>query len=197
MSLGENICFFYLMNKRTSICRIPSHPDTPPHNQHHKAFGHRCVVGGRRRARVHAAALQYQSIAKYFRTRSPVSAADIDAWCARELMALLFRAEDASGLIRDHIFLEIFTPPTYKNTQAAIYSRSRNLPKTVGVSAPSSAANFADVDVSPASPPMMSGVLSLVFLYLHSKVSRMAPPTAPRFILPCMPHLNLTPLTPT
>ena len=28
-----------------------------------------------------------QKIAKYFRTRSPVSAADIDGWRARELMA--------------------------------------------------------------------------------------------------------------
>jgi hypothetical protein len=34
-----------------------------------------------------------------------------------------------------HIFLEIFTPPTYKNMQAAFYLRSRNLQKTVGVSA--------------------------------------------------------------
>ena len=64
-------------------------------------------------------------IAKYFRTRSPVSAADIDGWRARELIAPLFMGDDdeIQGLIKDHmilpIFLEIFTPPTYKNTQAA------------------------------------------------------------------------------
>jgi hypothetical protein len=49
----------------------------------------------------------------------------------------------------------------------------------------------------------LSGVLSLVFLHLHTKffyrlqVSRTAPPTAPRFFPPCMPHLTLTPLTQT
>ena len=96
--------------------------------------------------------------------------------------------------------LEIFTPPTYKNMQAAFYLRSRNLPKTVGVSGPSSAAK-AGVAVSPASLPTPSGDLSLIFLHPHTKtfyklqVSRMALPTAPRFFLPCTPHLTLTPLT--
>jgi hypothetical protein len=33
-------------------------------------------------------------IANYFRTRSPVSAADIDGWRARELMAPLFMGDD-------------------------------------------------------------------------------------------------------
>ena len=46
-------------------------------------------------------------IAKYFRTRSPVSAADIDGWRARELMAPLFMGddEDLQALIRDHLIL--------------------------------------------------------------------------------------------
>ena len=35
-----------------------------------------------------------QKIAKYFRTRSPVSAVDIDGWRARELMASLFMGDD-------------------------------------------------------------------------------------------------------
>jgi hypothetical protein len=70
------------------------------------------------------------------------------------------------------------------------------------VSTPLSAAK-ADDAVSPASPPTLSGVLSLIFLYLHTKnfyrlqVSRTASPTAPRFFPSCMPHLTLTPLAPT
>jgi hypothetical protein len=65
-----------------------------------------------------------QKIAKYFRTRSPVSAADVDGWRARELMAPLFVGDDEElqALIRDHLILPYlfgdFTPPTYKNRQA-------------------------------------------------------------------------------
>jgi hypothetical protein len=46
-------------------------------------------------------------IAKYFRTRSPVSAADIDGWRARELIAPLFMGDDEElqALIRDHLIL--------------------------------------------------------------------------------------------
>ena len=61
-------------------------------------------------------------IAQYFRTRSPVSAADIDGWRARELMAPRFMGDDdeLQGLIRTHMILpDLFTPPTYKNMQAA------------------------------------------------------------------------------
>jgi len=128
------------------------------------------------------------TFSKYFPTRSPVSSADIDGCRVGELMTTLFMGDDDElfqALIRDHMILtcllEIFTPPTYKNTQAAFYSRSRNRPRTVRVSAPSSAAK-ADVDASPASPPTLSGVLFLVFLHLHTKsfcrlqVSRMALP---------------------
>jgi hypothetical protein len=131
--------------------------------------------------------------------------ADIDGWRALELMAPLFMGDDEElqGLIRTHMILPyLFTPPTYKNMQAAFYSRSRNLPRTVGVFAPSYAAKAGDA-VSPASPQTLSGVLSLVFLHLHTKffyrlqVSRTAHPTAPRFFPPCMPYLTLTPLTPT
>jgi hypothetical protein len=39
---------------------------------------------------VHPTALQIKHISKYFRTRSPVSAADIDGWRAGELIALCF-----------------------------------------------------------------------------------------------------------
>jgi hypothetical protein len=48
-----------------------------------------------------------QKIAKCFRTRSPVSAADIDGWRARELMAPLFMGDDEElqALIRDHLIL--------------------------------------------------------------------------------------------
>jgi len=48
-----------------------------------------------------------QKIAKYFRTRSPVSAADVDGWRARELMAPLFMDDDEElqALIRDHLIL--------------------------------------------------------------------------------------------
>jgi hypothetical protein len=35
-----------------------------------------------------------KNIAKYFRTRTPVSAADSDGWRARELMAPLFMGDD-------------------------------------------------------------------------------------------------------
>jgi hypothetical protein len=46
-------------------------------------------------------------IAMYFRTRSPVSAADIEGWRARELMAPLFMGDDEElqTLIRDHLIL--------------------------------------------------------------------------------------------
>jgi hypothetical protein len=46
-------------------------------------------------------------IAKYFRTRSPASVADIDGWRARELMAPLFMGDDEElqGLVRDHLIL--------------------------------------------------------------------------------------------
>jgi hypothetical protein len=46
-------------------------------------------------------------IAKYFRTRSPVSAADIDGWRARELVAPLFMGDDEElqELIRTHLIL--------------------------------------------------------------------------------------------
>ena len=58
-------------------------------------------------------------IAKYFRTRSPVSSsADVDGWRARELMAPLFMGDDEElqALIRDHMVLpnEIFTLDVYK-----------------------------------------------------------------------------------
>jgi hypothetical protein len=48
-----------------------------------------------------------QKIAKYFRTRSPVSAADVDGWRARELMAPLFMGDDEElqALIRDHLII--------------------------------------------------------------------------------------------
>ena len=61
-------------------------------------------------------------ITKYFRTRSPVSAADIDGWRARELVATLFMGDnkELQELIAptsySRIFLETFTPPTYKST---------------------------------------------------------------------------------
>ena len=47
------------------------------------------------------------TIAKYFRTRSPISAADIDGWRARELMAPLFMGDDEEfhSLIRVHLIL--------------------------------------------------------------------------------------------
>ena len=115
-------------------------------------------------------------IAKYFRTRSPVSAADIDGQRARELMApLLGQDEDLQGLISDlaedlfgdshpSISSETLTPPTYKNMQAAFSSRLKILPRTVLVYSPSSAAKageswrrcFASFE------PTLSGVLSLV-----------------------------------
>ena len=48
-----------------------------------------------------------QKIAKYFRTRSPVSAADVDGWRARELMAPLFMGDDEElqALIQAHLIL--------------------------------------------------------------------------------------------
>jgi hypothetical protein len=49
----------------------------------------------------------FSVIAKYFRTRSPVSAADIDGWRAHELMAALFMGDDEElqALIRYHLIL--------------------------------------------------------------------------------------------
>jgi hypothetical protein len=100
-------------------------------------------------------------------------------------------------MILPYLFGE-FHPSQIQEYAADFYLRSRNLPRTVGVSAPSSAAK-AGVAASPASPPTLSGVISRVFLHLHSEniyrlqVSRMAPLTAPRFFLPCMTHLTLTP----
>ena len=46
-------------------------------------------------------------IAKYFRTRSPVSAADIYGWRVRELMAPPFMGDDEElqSLISDHLIL--------------------------------------------------------------------------------------------
>ena len=41
---------------------------------------------------------QHKHIAKYFRTLSPVSAADIDGWRARELMVSHFMGDDVTSL---------------------------------------------------------------------------------------------------
>ena len=70
-------------------------------------------------------------IAEYFRTRLPVSAADIDGWRARELMAPLFMGEDdeLQGL------MEVSVPSSKDDHHAA----------------------KAGVAVSPASPPTLSG----------------------------------------
>ena len=104
-----------------------------------------------------------------------------------------------------HTPLETFTPPTDKNTEADFFSRWRNRQmKTVllVVSGPSFAAK-AGVAVSPTSPLPLSGGLSLRYSHPHTKifyrpqVSRMAPPTVPRFFPPCIAHLTLTSLTPT
>ena len=51
----------------------------------------RCPRGTRYSLRKH---FNLQKIAKYFRTRSPVSAADVDGWRARELRAPLFMGDD-------------------------------------------------------------------------------------------------------
>ena len=96
------------------------------------------MVGGREYIKKH---FSIKHIAKYFHTRSPVSAADIDGWRARERMAPLLMGDDEElqALVRDHMVLPYlfgdFTPPTYKNMQAAFYLRSRNQPRTVAVSA--------------------------------------------------------------
>ncbi len=52
-------------------------------------------------------------IAKYFRTLTPVSAADVNGWRARELMAPLFMVDDDElrGLIRDHMILPVRSGP--------------------------------------------------------------------------------------
>jgi hypothetical protein len=51
--------------------------------------------------------LSVKQIAKYFRTRSQVSAADLDGWRARELMVTLFMGDDEElqSIIRDHLIL--------------------------------------------------------------------------------------------
>jgi hypothetical protein len=70
------------------------------------------------------------------------------------------------------------------------------------VSGPSFAAKAGGA-VSPTSPPPLSGVLFPKYSHLRTKncyrqqVSRMAPPTVPRFFPPCIAHLTLTPPTPT
>jgi hypothetical protein len=100
--------------------------------------------------------------------------------------------------------LETFTPPTDKNTEADFFSRWRNRQmKTVllVVSRPSFATK-AGVVVSPTFPLSLSGGLFPKYSHLHTKffyrqqVSRMAPPTVPRFFPTCIGHLTLTSLTP-
>ena len=95
-----------------------------------------------------------------------------------------------------HTPLETFTPPTDKNTEADFFSRWRNRQtKTIllVVSGPSFAAK-AGVAVSPTSPPPLSEGLFPKYSHLHAKnfygqqVSRMAPPTVPRFFPPCIAH---------
>jgi len=135
-----------------------------------------------------------QKIAKYFRTRSPVSAADVDGWRARELMAPLFMGDDEElqALIRDHLIIphlfRDFQPSHIQEYAGGLLFALEKPAKDGGVSGPSSAAK-AGVAVAPASLPTPSGVLSLIFLHPHTKtfyklqVSRMALPTAPRFFL--------------
>ena len=62
------------------------------------------MVGGREYIKKH---FSIKHIAKYFHTRSPVSAADIDGWRARERMAPLLMGDDEElqALIRDHMVL--------------------------------------------------------------------------------------------
>ena len=127
---------------------------------------------------------------------------------ARELMAPLFMGDDEElqALIRDHLILpylfEDFHPSHIQEYAGGLLFALEKPAKDGGVSGPSSAAK-AGVAVAPASLPTLSGDLSLIFLHPHTKtfyklqVSRMAFPTAPRFFLPCTPHLTLTPLTPT
>jgi hypothetical protein len=110
-------------------------------------------------------------ITQYFRTRSPVSAADIDGWRARELMAPLFMG--ASGAHQRPFDLTISfwrcSPLPHTRIRRQPFTRTRETcQRPWGYSAPSSAAK-ASVAVSPASPPTLSRVLSLVFLHLHTK----------------------------
>jgi hypothetical protein len=147
-------------------------------------------------------------IAQYFRTRSPVSAADIDGWRVRELMAPLFMGDDEElqGLIRtDMILPYLFGDfhPSHIQEYAGGLLLALEKPAKDGwgvrpiICGESWRRCFASL------APTLSGVQSLVFLQLHMKknytlqVSRTAPPTAPRFFPLCMRHLTLTTLTPT
>ena len=173
-------------------------------------------MGGQSRARVHSAALQYQAHGQVLQHTDSVSAVDINWWRARKLMSPLFAGDEdeLQGLIRDHMILPYlfgdFRPSHIQEYAGGLaYTTtvlgrlgSSNLPRTVVVYAPSSVAK-ASVAASRASPPTMSGFLSLVFLHLdkcsfcRKQVPRVSPPTPPRFFLPCMTHLTLTPLFPT
>jgi hypothetical protein len=148
-------------------------------------------------------------IAKYFRTRSSVSAADIDGWRAREVMAPLFMGDDdeLQGLIKDHT----------------------NLPYLFGDFHPSNIQEYAGGLVIALEKPAKDGggirpiicgerwrrcVASLAANAVRGPISRTFTSTFENFLQTaglqdcashcakilsamCMPHLTLTPLTPT
>jgi hypothetical protein len=148
-------------------------------------------------------------IAKYFRTRSPVSAADIDGWRARELMAPLFMSDDEElqALIRDHLILPYlfgdFYPShiqEYAGGLLIALEKPANPDDSPGGLRPIICGESWRRCLANLAAAAVRGPI-LKYSHLHTKnfsrqqVSRMAPPTVPRFFPPCMPHLTLTPLT--
>jgi hypothetical protein len=145
-------------------------------------------------------------IAKYFRTRSPVSAADIDGWRARELMAPLFMGDDEElqALIRDHLILPYlfgdFHPSHIQEYAGGLLialekpanpdgSPGGLRPIICGESWRCCLANLAAA---------LSGVLFLKYSHLHTnifsrqQVSRMAPPTVGPLCQDSFRHVCLT-----
>jgi hypothetical protein len=137
-----------------------------------------------------------------------VSAADIDEWRARELMAHLFMGDDEElqGLIRTHMILPYlfgdFHPSHIQEYAGGLLLALEKPAKDRGVVRPIICGEswrrcFASLAANAVRGPISRIFTSTYEFFYRLQVSRTAPPTAPRFFPPCMPHLALTPLTPT
>jgi hypothetical protein len=147
-------------------------------------------------------------ISKYYRTCSPVSAADIDGLRARELMSPLFMGDDEElqWLIRTHmIFLYLFGDfhPSHIQEYAVGFLLAREKPaKDCGGVRPIIYCErwqhcFASLVVNSVRGPISRIFTSTYDFFYRLQVSRTAAPIVSRFFPPCIPHLTLTPLTPT
>ena len=135
-----------------------------------------------------------------------MSAADVDGWRARELMAPLFMGDDEElqALIRDHLILPYlfgdFHPSHIQEYAGGLLFALEKPAKDGGGIRPIICGEswrrcFASLAANAVRGPISHIFTSTYENFYKLQVSRMALPTAPRFFLPCTPHLTLTPRT--